>query len=194
MQLFLQRKSPAALRRQDSMSTLRRQDSMSKRAILTKDVVNEEDILGRHSPRRAVEAVEKLKDKPVVSGLLMNREQSWRGESRWKERFVVLDPTIGHLAYWDVKTAKSKKQRIAIVESTAPEQDLCLEDLISIETNEYHHTIMLNFCKPEKRKHVEVGKGLAFQADCEEDFDRWVEILSCYGMKETAAPMAARAA
>jgi len=145
-------------------------------------------------PRRAYEVMYEQRERPSVSGLLMIQERSMMGlgESKWRERYVVLSPKLGNLAYWDVKTTTSKKQLEAIAESSAPLHEYPLEHLISIETNEYHNTLMLNFCKPGNRR--QIGKSLTFQAESEEDFDRWADVLSCYGMKETARPAAARAA
>jgi len=115
----------------------------------------------------------------------MKLEQSWMGlgETKWKERYVALDPTVGNLAYWDVN---------ANTECQAPKQEYDLADLIEIDTNEYHNILMLNFCRRGNRK--QCGQGVTFQANCKEDFDRWVQVLSRYGMKENDIPTAARAA
>jgi len=170
------------------------QDRLQKQLTKEKDFAKiraskrEEEI----APRRALQAVFDQKSNPAMSGLLMSREQSLMGSAKWKERYVVLDPKLGNLAYWEIKTAMSRRQLEAMAESSAPLQEYPLEDLISVETNEYHSTIMLSFCKQGNRK--QIGKAVTFQADSEEDFDRWVEILSCYGMKETARPAAAQAA
>lgn len=151
---------------------------------------SEEEVMPKVMARRGLEAVRKLREKPAVSGLLLNREQAFMGVGKltWRERFVVLDPKLGHLAYWDVKTAKSIRQ----AEKSSPMHEYPLEDLMSIETNEYHSTLMLNFCRPGSP--TQLGKALTLQADCEEDFDRWVEALGSYGMKEAARPVAACAA
>jgi len=138
---------------------------------------------------RALEAVQKMKGKSVVSGFLRNQEKAFMGfEKAWRERFVVLDPKLGNLAYWDVKTARNIRQ----AEKSTPLQDYPLEELMSIEVNEYHSTLMLSFCKPGSP--TQIGNALSLQADCEEDFNQWVEALSSYGMKDTARPVAACAA
>eukprot|EP00746_Dinoflagellata_sp_MGD_P072003 gnl/MRDRNA2_/MRDRNA2_29262_c0_seq1.p1 gnl/MRDRNA2_/MRDRNA2_29262_c0~~gnl/MRDRNA2_/MRDRNA2_29262_c0_seq1.p1 ORF type:complete len:182 (-),score=33.84 gnl/MRDRNA2_/MRDRNA2_29262_c0_seq1:380-925(-) len=145
-------------------------------------------------PRRALEtrgleAVKKMKGKSVVSGCLRNQEKVFMGfEKTWRERFVVLNPKLGNLAYWDVKTARNTRQ----AENSIPLGDYPLEDLMSIEVNEYHFTLMLSFCKPGSP--TQIGNALSLQADCDEDFDQWVEALSSYGMKDTARPVAACAA
>lgn len=156
-----------------------------------KAIKKAEDIV----PRRALEAVCELRDQPVISGLLMKQEPSWMGlgEKKWKNSYVSLDPTLGNLAYWDVNAATNKKQRQALIENSLPKQDYDLRDLIEIDTNWYHNTLMLNFCTHGNRK--ELGKSIIFQADDKEDFDRWVGVLSRYGMKEKDGPVvAARAA
>merc|ERR1719261_1247385 len=114
------------------------------------------------------------------------------GESKWKERYVALDPTVGNLAYWDVNANASRKQLDVIVECQAPKREFDLADLIEIDTNENHNIFMLNFCRRGNRK--QCGQGVTFQASCKEDFDRWVQVLSRYGMKESNIPTAARAA
>eukprot|EP00746_Dinoflagellata_sp_MGD_P161372 gnl/MRDRNA2_/MRDRNA2_88485_c0_seq1.p1 gnl/MRDRNA2_/MRDRNA2_88485_c0~~gnl/MRDRNA2_/MRDRNA2_88485_c0_seq1.p1 ORF type:complete len:185 (+),score=30.81 gnl/MRDRNA2_/MRDRNA2_88485_c0_seq1:87-641(+) len=135
-------------------------------------------------PDRAICAVEELRYLPIIEGMLMKRGQSWMGlgESKWRERYVVLDPGSGNLAYWDTKAGTA----------SAPKREYALEDLICFEANEYHNTIMLNFCRQNQRK--QVGKSLNFMANSQEDFDRWVEILSRYGMKDPCTPVAAVAA
>jgi len=143
---------------------------------------------------RTLEAVHALRDKPAASGLLMQQQQSLMGlgETKWRERYVILDPRSGTLAFWDAKGTTSCRQLEALAQSSAPMQEHDLGDLMSIETNEYHNILMLSFCRPGNRK--QVGKALTFQADSEEDFDRWVQVISGYGTKENARPMAARAA
>jgi hypothetical protein len=157
---------------------------------LPKAPAKEEDFNPRRAlENRGLEAVKKMKSKSVVSGLLRNQENVFMGSKKtWRERFVLLDPKLGNLAYWDMKNARNVKQ----AENSTPLQDFALEDLMSIEVNEYHSTLMLSFCRPGSP--TQVGSALSLQADCEEDFDRWVEALSPYGMKETARPVAACAA
>jgi len=153
-------------------------------------IKTEEEIV----PTRALEAVLSQRDQPAVSGYLMKLEQSWMGlgESKWKERYVDLDPTIGSLAYWAVNANTTRRQVEAMAATAAPMQEYNLGDLIDIDTNEHHHTITLNFCRGSNRK--QCGQGATFQAKCKVDFDRWVEVLSRYGMKNNASPVAARAA
>jgi hypothetical protein len=141
--------------------------------------------------RRALEALYTNFESPVVSGLLMNFEQTFM-ESSWRQRYVVLDPKIGNLSFWSVKAGKSKRQLEALRQSTAPSHVYPLNDLMSMEANEYHHTLMLNFCKPGSPR--QLSKSLTLQANEAEDFDRWVEALSRYGMKEKTYATAACAA
>jgi len=123
-------------------------------------------------PERALEAVYELRNQPKVEGLLMKRGKSWMGfgETKWRKKFVILDPQTGNLAYWDAQNT-----------SSTPKRTYPLEDLIYVEVNDYHNTIMLNFCGPSSRK--QVNKGLTFMAQSKEDFDHWVELVSRYGMK-----------
>lgn len=135
-------------------------------------------------PQRAINAVEKFRDHPVTTGLLKKRGKSWMGlgESKWRERYVVLDPCRGNLAYWDAKNATG----------SPPKHEYSLEDLISFEANEYHNTVILTFCRQNQPR--QVGQCVTFMANSAEEFDRWVEVLSHYGMKDSATPVAAVAA
>jgi len=148
----------------------------------------DEDIL----PQRAINAVKKLRNQPVTAGVLKKRGKSWMGlgETKWRERYVVLDPCTGNLSYWDTKHAKSKSQLEALF-GTHPKHEYSLEDLIMFEANEYHNTIMLTFCRQKQPK--QVGQCVTFMANSEEDFDQWVEVLSHYGMKDSCTPVAAAA-
>jgi len=172
------------LKKKEINSSLLSRIPVDIRAIKT-----EEEIV----PSRALEAVLSQRDQPAVSGYLMKLEQSWMGlgESKWKERYVDLDPTNGSLTYWTPITDKYT-MFMAMADSTAPMQQYNLGDLIGIDTNEYNHTIILYFCRSGNRK--QCGQGATFQAKCKEDFDRWVEVLRRYGMKKNASPTAARAA
>jgi len=84
-------------------------------------------------PERAVCAVQELRDLPVIDGIFMKLGQSWMGlgEAKWRERYVILDPRTGNLAYWDMKNATSKRQAEALAD-TPPKHEYALEDLICL--------------------------------------------------------------
>lgn len=88
----------------------------------------------------------------VTEGLLMKLGQSWMGlvESKWRERYVVLDPYISRLAYWDA--SYTTKKELDHITERSPKREYRVANLRSFQANKDHKTITLSFLKPKKSK------------------------------------------
>jgi hypothetical protein len=134
---------------------------------------------------KAKDAVDQNSHAPMVQGMLKKRAATLAGfgPAIWHDRYVILDPCEGVLQY----SEPSKIDGYDILGGHAqpthnPKHAFALKNIIQVESNHRHHIFQVVFGKPERRR--EVQKVLQLQAETDLDFEKWMQALQPYGMRE----------
>lgn len=165
-----------------------------QRALSTLDFMHEEVLLRNTSMK-----VEKNREGTIVCGILQKRTAKWIGMGtfgmwwkNWSERWVELDPANGILSYR--RPLSDSARRDNVVQSSVSSLSMpsvggrkapmtkrfALENVLWMQTQRSALTIQLMFCHEAERRKIE--RVLHLKAGSNQDFDRWVESLSCYGI------------